>query len=216
MPAIHHPIAAFIISALLASAGISQIPEKERSGTFVLEWRKTDSDADYHRATASFEYATRLDAKRTLNDWDLCLQGSGEKRRPYSLVVRTVTDDRSDFWDLGAVKLEKVTKKSVKKRGLKSPVYDGTAAGAGLPPVVGHVYVVHTKDSDSDFWARFRVKAVVPRTSVTIEWELLSTPQRKVDADREKRTREARERKGRETDLKRDERKKKDKRNKKD
>ena len=174
----------------LTAVGFAQIPRQERTGTFVLEWRRTSSEADYHKATGSFEYATHLDHERTLNDWDLCLQGAGTERQAYSLVVRTVTDDRSDFWDVGKIPFEKVNKKSIRMRGVRVPSYDGTAFGAGLPPKIGHTYVVRTLDSDSDFWAKFTVTAIIPKKSVTIRWQLMSTPQRALDTMRAERQRE--------------------------
>lgn len=169
-------------ATVLTAAASGQIPKKEQAGRFTLEWRRdSKSDADYHRATASFEYATRLDYKRTLNDWDLSLQGNGSKRYPYMLQVRTVADDRSEIWDLGKVNLRKAKKSSVKSRSAVKAVRGRRGVSLGLAPKVGHTYVVHTLDSNSDFWSAFTVTEVVPKKSVSIEWRLLSTPQRADD-----------------------------------
>ena len=130
-----------------------------------------------------------------MHPWIVYLDGAGTKRRPYRFNVRTVVDDKSDIWDLGPTLFKKVTKKSIKNKGAKKSPYDGTFWGTGAKPVVGHSYVVHTLDGDSDFWSKFTVEKIVARGSVTVSWELLTTPQRKLDQDRKKRAEEKKRRK---------------------
>lgn len=42
--------------------------------------------------------------------------------------------------------------------------------------VGGHLYVVHSKDRDSDFYTLFRVDNLVPSDQVTISWKGVPSP----------------------------------------
>ena len=137
-------LATFLAGAALAPA---QIPEKEKSGRFTLEWRRDlDFRPHYYRSTASFEYATRLDHEMTNNDWDLALRGSGTERRPYLLGVNTVTDDRSRIWNIGRVALKSVSKKSVRARGVieAKPDRCGQVRGLAPPAHKRHSWLLHS------------------------------------------------------------------------
>ena len=43
--------------------------------------------------------------------------------------------------------------------------------------VVGHMYVVHTKDTETNLYALFRVEALDPGGSVTISWKSVRSPE---------------------------------------
>ena len=177
-----------ISSDLMAQKRKSRSPKFDRSGVVELSYRKLREvkteeqkkifEAEYIAATMSFEYATRDDINITKNDWDVCLQGSGVKRQPYYLTPRTVTDDESQIWDLGKVDFQKVTMKSVKTGTAKAAKWDEEGRGHGLQPVVGHTYLIHTVDTHSDFWTKVKVTEVIPMDGITLEWELLTEPQR--------------------------------------
>jgi hypothetical protein len=42
--------------------------------------------------------------------------------------------------------------------------------------VVGHMYVVHTKDRETDLYFLFRVEALDPLKRVTISWKAVQRP----------------------------------------
>jgi len=44
--------------------------------------------------------------------------------------------------------------------------------------VTGHVYVVHSKDRDTDFYTLFRVEKLVPSDQVTISWKVVPAPKK--------------------------------------
>ncbi len=159
-------------------------PREFKTHTVRLHARKTPKARDYVRATMSFEYATRDDAKRVANDWDLALMGLGVPLKPFVLDPRTVTNDKSLLWDVGDLPLAKADKASVKKKGVRVSVYDDTRAG--LPCLLNHTYILHTQDQDSDFWVKFRVTKLTPNRSIVIAWELLTKPQRRLDAQRKR------------------------------
>lgn len=115
----------------------------------------------YVPATCSFEHATVDDARTTRNDWDLLLRGH---RSPYTFDVCTVTDDRSGILDLGPVPLEAVR---------LSPRLEREVGEERAGVHVGHSYLIHTRDRDTDLWTRIRVIDLDPEGICTIAWEIL-------------------------------------------
>jgi hypothetical protein len=107
----------------------------------------------YVLATYSFEFETRDDAKRTLNDWDFLLAA---KR----LRVRTVTDDRSEIWDLGETDFDK-------------PKTDRLAEGKPLewPARKGSLYLIRTDDSNSHFWTKLQILEQRAGQWILFRWE---------------------------------------------
>ena len=49
--------------------------------------------------------------------------------------------------------------------------------GVLVRAVVGHMYLVHTKDGGRDFYAMFRVEAVKPGDECAITWKLVPSPE---------------------------------------
>jgi hypothetical protein len=87
---------------------------------------------------------------------------------PDAFDVTTVTDDRSRIADLGELDWS---------RELQLPrleAYETPTREKSVKAVVGHMYLVHSKDTDSDHYALFRVEKLLPGDSVTITWKLLS------------------------------------------
>lgn len=123
---------------------------------------------NYVDATFSFEHG--MNGERALlftrNDWDIQFGNF-----PDSFHVTMVVDDCSRIQDLGAVNWNDT---------LQVPVLTAYAVPTSDPPVkaiVGHMYVVHTKDSETDLYALFRVEALDPGKSVTISWKSVQTPE---------------------------------------
>ncbi|MCB1282124.1 MAG: hypothetical protein KDB18_11450 [Salinibacterium sp.] len=172
-------------TGLRAQSSKTKVFKAPAAATISLRYRRTDSEKDYIGCTASFEYATRDDQKRVNNDWDLCLQGHGIERYPYTITPRTVTNDKSEIWDLGEVKFEEVRVESHKAKSAVAARWDQEGRH-GLTPRTGHVYLLHTLDDDSDFWTKFEVIEITPNKGVTISWQLLTRPQRMLDKARKK------------------------------
>lgn len=114
------------------------------------------NDQNYLGSVVSFEWATTTDSGQVRNDWDLSLEPSTSQ--PGALVFRvdTVTDDRSCIEDEGQIEIVKVP---------------AQVKGCGdlVPVVEGHVYLVHTVDSDTDQYAAFGVIRA-EATGVTLRW----------------------------------------------
>jgi hypothetical protein len=111
----------------------------------------------------SFEKATRDDRKATLNDWDFMLETWRDK---LWLRVRTVTDDRSVVRDLGPIDFATARRGAV-------PLGTGEERAE---VVEGHVYVIHTLDTETDSWALLRVLELGEDASMVFQWSVLADP----------------------------------------
>ncbi len=117
---------------------------------------------DYEKATFNFEHGVRDDPELTItrNDWDLLFGNDGEGAANDTFDVRMVRDDISLIADLGESTFADVDPgKAAELRMLDRVVAR-----------VGHTYLVHTMDTETDRVAMFRVLAHRPRDSVRIEW----------------------------------------------
>jgi hypothetical protein len=129
----------------------------------LLSRRKYD---DYEKATFSFQHGLRDDPKNvTHNDWDL-LFGNGDDVFDVTMVV-----DRSRIRDLGAIDMDSLETIPA------LPAYETPTREKSLPAVVGHVYLVHTKDNNSDLYAIFRVEWLEPGDSCMIRWKVVPSPE---------------------------------------
>jgi hypothetical protein len=124
---------------------------------------------NYVDACFSFEYgmngAAAVDI--TANDWDI-LFGNGPDTD--TLRVSMVGDDRSSMRDLGPLNWGDSFQVPV------VPAYAVPTNEPELNAIVGHMYVVHTKDTNTDLYALFRVEALDPKKSVTISWKGVQRP----------------------------------------
>ena len=104
----------------------------------------------------------------TRNDWDILFGNSPDLD---TFTVTMVTDDRSRIQDLGALNWGDAFQVPV------VPAYPVPTRDPDVNAIVGHLDVVHTKDTETDLYALFRVDALVPRTSVTISWKSVQSPE---------------------------------------
>ena len=124
---------------------------------------------NYTQAAFSFKHGINGAAALpvTRNNWDLLF---GNSPLPDAFDVSMVVDDCSRIKDLGALTWV--------------DTFDVPALAAYAEPtrepsvkaIVGHLYVVHTKDRDNDHFALFRVESLEPSNSVTISWKLIPAP----------------------------------------
>ncbi len=138
----------------------------------LLKRAAADGVDNYTQAAFSFKYGVNGGAalKLTRNNWDLLF---GNSPLPDAFDVTMVTDDCSRIKDLGALKWSKHLHIPV------LPAYDKPTREPSVKAIVGHIYVVHTKDRDEDHYAVFRVEALDPGKSVTISWKLIPAPKEK-------------------------------------
>lgn len=117
----------------------------------------------YLVATFSFEHGTRDDRGLVRNDWDVEFGNPGD-----DLHVRTVTDDESWIWDIGEADFDGfVVQDLTRAQRMKQE---------RVTAVAGHVYVIHTVDSETNSWSKFKVLEATPGTSMIFRWEVISDP----------------------------------------
>jgi len=147
--------------------------------------------ANNHNFSRSF-FDFERGERGTKDKWDL-LYGSmriGEDFDWFS--ASQATDNRSLIRDLGELNwndtygvpvIEPLPKlEEGKSRGFTVDSSGDTGKawaksnGIFVKAVVGHLYVMHVKDSDSDFYVLFRVESIERGESCTISWKLTDAP----------------------------------------
>lgn len=139
--------------------------------TATLQARRTVEGRDnYVDAAFSFEHGVNSEAGRKLtrNDWDLLF---GNKPDEDTFDVTMVTDDCSRIKDLGEINW------GARYRVRPLPAHSTPTKEPGVRALVGHMYLVHTADQDTDLYALFRVEALEPGKSVTISWRIIPPPE---------------------------------------
>ena len=163
-------VMAFALMLSSASPVFAQTLNGEPQIVTLLARKKVDGVDNSRQAAFSFKHGVNGDAamKLTRNNWDLLF---GNSALPDAFDVTMVTDDCSRIKDLGALNW--------------SDTFDIPALPAHLKPmrepsvkaIVGNMYVVHSKDTDDNHYALFRVESLEPGKSVTISWKLITSPE---------------------------------------
>jgi hypothetical protein len=161
---------AFAVLLPSQSMVFSQTPSGEPQTVTLLARKKVDGVDNYTQAAFSFKFGVNGDAALgvTLNNWDLLF---GNSSVPDAFDVTMVTDDCSRIRDLGALNWSDPFQVPA------LPEHPQPTREPSAKAIVGHMYVVHTKDRDSDHYALFRVEALEPGTAVTISWKVIQSPE---------------------------------------
>lgn len=144
---------------------------------------------DSSRATFSFERAMR----GTKNNWDL-LYGNmhiGDDHDWFS--ASTANDNRSLIRDMGALSwsdsytvhvitpLPQLEEEKTRTITVDSSGDTGKAwaekNGIFVKAIVGHMYAMHVKDTDSEFYVLFRVESIERGDNCTISWQIVPSPE---------------------------------------
>jgi hypothetical protein len=147
--------------------------------TNVLQSRRIiDGKDNYADATFSFEKGVNgeVNRKLTRNDWDL--EFSSIRNKDGSIVknlfgVTMVTDDCSRIKDLGEFDWSDDFEIPT------LPAYEKPRRETQVEAIAGHIYLVHTKDTETDLYALFRVEELKNGESATISWKLIPNPEGK-------------------------------------
>lgn len=131
--------------------------------------RKTNGQDNYLDAAFSFEFGMNgvSSVPLTRNDFDI-LFGNDPNRDTFRVTM--VVDDCSRIRDLGALNWSDSFQVPV------LPAYPVPTDEPDVDAIVGHMYVVHTKDTETDLYFLFRVEALEPLKSVTISWKGVQRP----------------------------------------
>ena len=166
-----------ILAAAFCLSSASDVFSQGYTGdlkTAVLESRRVVEGKDnYVNAAFSFEKGANGESARKLtrNDWDLLFlstRTSDDKVVKDYFDVTMVVDDCSRIKDLG--KLEWTDIFDIPAL----PAYEKPTREASVEAKAGHIYLVHTKDTESDLYALFRVEELKSGESVTISWKVLT------------------------------------------
>lgn len=148
---------------------LGQHPEITPQTATLVARRKIDGYDNYDLAAFSFKYGGNGPITRglTRNNWDLLFRNAPDRD---TFDVTMVTDDRSRIKDLGELSwYDTFTVPSLE-------AYPEPTREPSVNVVAGHMYLVHSKDRDSDHYALFRVENLQPLQSVTISWKLIPEP----------------------------------------
>jgi hypothetical protein len=118
----------------------------------------------YDKSTLSFKHGVRSDIGReiTRNNYDLQYGNINWNGDSDWFTVTLATDDRSRIKDLGVLKWSDIVEipllpANTELEGINMPSKGHEGSSNVARVVGGHLYVVHSKDSDSDFYTLFRV-----------------------------------------------------------
>jgi hypothetical protein len=131
--------------------------------------RDINGQDNYRDAAFSFEYGMNGQGtlSTTRNDFDI-LFGNRPDRDIFSVTM--VTDDCSRIQDMGALNWGDAFQVPV------IPAYPVPTREPDVDAIVGHMYVVHTKDTETNLYFLFRVEALETLKSVTISWKAVQRP----------------------------------------
>jgi hypothetical protein len=142
------------------------------------------------RSSFSFRYGVRSEVapEITRNNYELQYGSITWNGDSDWFKVTMATDDRSRIKDLGELEWSEIVRvpflpASVEPhKGVRGPSRAGTfeesSDGQVTRVVVGHMYVLHAQDSQTDLYGLFRVEKLVPNDEVTISWKLVPSPKR--------------------------------------
>ena len=148
---------------------LAQTPGEEVKTGTLLKREDIGGVDNYAYAAFSFEFGGNGPEIQKLcrNDWDILF---GNSPLPDAFDVTTVVDDRSRIKDLGKFTW------SDEFHIPRLPAYEEPERDPSVKAVEGHIYLVHTRDRDTDLYALFRVEKLEPGKSVEITWKVISPP----------------------------------------
>src|SRR5262245_56023942 len=200
----------FVIPTRARSQAISIKPDHR---TILLNRKNTENSDNYREATVSFRPSDYEEIARQLprNDRDLLYGSINFNGDRDWFQVALVNGDRSRIRDLGKLdwsdkivvpilpilvcppteQCSQPLRVQVPPKGKK--LHDENLNPHIAKPVVGHIYVVHTRDWEPDalfpkdllnlvdFYTLVRVEELIPNERCTITWRRIPSPERKLE-----------------------------------
>lgn len=163
-------VLAVLIVGLASLIPISAQTSNDEIKKAKLVKRKSENGVDnYVYAAYSFKFGGNGPEIQQLcrNNWDLLF---GNSSTTDAFDVTMVVDDRSRIKDLGRYEW------GDKFRIPRLSAYEEPEREESVKAVVGHMYLVHTRDTDSNHYALFRVERLTSEESVEISWKLIEAP----------------------------------------
>lgn len=143
---------------------------------------------DYGKSAYSFEKGLRSDVgiAVTRNYYDLFYGSNSLDGDTDWFNVSGGTNELSRIKDLGEMSWDDVSYVPVlPARQASGPIrvprrgesYEHSSDGQVTRVVVNHIYLLHVKDSDSDFYVMFRVEKLKPSDRCVISWKIVPSPE---------------------------------------
>ena len=148
-----------------------------------------DHSGGYGKSAFSFKHGVRSDVGRKVarNNYELLYGNINWDGDSDWFTVTMVTNDRGRIKDLGPLKwveLENLPLLSLNagpqeaiRFPSKTETFEESSRGRVTRVVEGHVYLLRSKDPDSDFYTLFRVEKLLPNDQVTIGWRVIPSQQ---------------------------------------
>lgn len=158
---------------------------KPKTVTLYSRAKYKDKFQGYGKSAFSFNHGLRSDAgpRITRNNYELLYGSIRFNGDSDWFSVTMVTDDRSRIKDLGVLnwsdpfEVPYIPASVEPNRGVRWPAktetFEQSSNGQVARVVPGHLYVLHSKDSNSDLYTLFRVEKLVPSDEVTISWKVV-------------------------------------------
>ena len=172
------------------SGNISALRTKPKQVTLFSRIKYTDESGGYGKSAFSFKHGVRSDVglEVTQNDYELEYGNDSIFGDSDWFTVTMVTDDCSRIKDLGAMNWSDISYVPVvlataePHQGVRwlapGQSTEESSDGQVTHAVLGHLYVVHTKEGKRDMYAMFRVEELVPNDQCTISWKVVSSPEK--------------------------------------
>jgi hypothetical protein len=169
----------------LARSGESWRSAKPKTVTLFSREKYKDQSQGYGKSAFSFNHSLRSDAgpRITRNNYELLYGSINRNGDSDWFSVTMVTDDRSRIKDLGELnwsdpfEVPYIPASVEPGKGIRFPAktqtFEQSSNGQVTRVVAGHMYVLHSKDSDTDLYTLFRVEKLVPSDEVTISWKVV-------------------------------------------
>jgi|SRR5215213_963263 len=163
----------FLLIMIVLGNGVlvaAQTPSEEVKTGRLLKRVSENGNDNYIYATYSFKFGGNGPEVQKLcrNNWDLIF-GNGPED---SFGVTMVTDDRSRIKDLENYHWEQTF------RIPRLAAFEEPDTEHGVKAIEGHMYLVHSRDTDDNHYALFRVEKLTPGESVEISWKVIPQPSR--------------------------------------
>ncbi len=175
---------------LVCICAITAAGQNNSSSQTIALYAPLANNHDFSRSFFDFERGER----GTKDKWDL-LYGNMRIGEDFDwLSASTAKDNRSLIRDLGELNWYDTYEVPVieplpeLKEGQNRNITVDSSGDTGkawaksngifVKAVVGHLYAMHVKDSNSDFYVLFRVESIERGKSCTISWQVSATPEK--------------------------------------
>ena len=158
---------------------------KPKTVTLFSRAKHQPNSNEYGKSAFSFNHGVRSDVGRriTRNNYELLYGGIRLNGDSDWFKVTMGRDDRSQIKDLGELNwsdpfdVPYIPASAQPNNGIRLPAktetFEQSSKGQVTRVVAGHMYVLHSKDSDTDLYTLFRVEKLVPSDEVTISWKVV-------------------------------------------